>query len=332
MFTFPIEDAEIPMSAGEMLANSIPFGQRILITGCQGLLGQKLHSLLVGANHIIGLDLAETSLLRGESFEYHRLDITDREAVVKMVSGTKPAFIINTAAMTDVDLCEVERDRCWRINVLAVENLIRACKKADAHLIHISSDYVFDGKRAPYSEVDPTSPLGFYGKSKLAGENALRGAGLPCTIVRTQVLYGTAPNIRPNFVSFILEKLRGADSLNIVDDQRGMPTLADDLAQGIARVIQLRKEGIFHMAGRDSISRWEFARAIARVFGDDPERIHPIKTGQLKQKAPRPADSTFALDKIQRELAFLSRGIEACLKEYQRQLSEQAASYGGVIS
>jgi len=332
MFAFPIEDTEIPMSAGEMLANSIPFGQRILITGCQGLLGQKLHNLLVGANHLIGLDLAETSHLRGESFEYHRLDITNRTGVLKIVSETKPAFIINTAALTDVDLCEIERDRCWRINVLAVENLIRACKKVDAHLIHLSSDYVFDGKRAPYSEMDPASPLGFYGKSKLAGENALRGAGLPCTIVRTQVLYGTAPNIRPNFVGFILDKLRGSAPLNIVDDQRGMPTLADDLAQGIARVLQLRKEGIFHLAGRDSVSRWEFARAIARLNGDDPERIHPIKTAQLKQKAPRPEDSTFVLDKIQRELAFLPRGIEGGLKEYQRQLSAQPASYGGVTT
>ncbi|HEX7345052.1 MAG TPA: dTDP-4-dehydrorhamnose reductase [bacterium] len=309
------------MSAGEVLAHSIPFGQRILITGCQGLLGQKLHHLLVRANHVIGVDLAETTHLTGESFEYHRVDVADREAVIKVMTGTKPAFVINTAAMTDVDLCEIERDRCWRVNVLAVENLIRACKKVDAHLLHLSSDYVFDGKRPPYSESDPTSPLGFYGKSKLAGENALRGAGLPWTILRTQVLYGTAPDIRPNFVSFIVEKLRTTEVPKIVDDQRGMPTLADDLAQGLARILLLRKEGIFHIAGRDSVSRWEFARAIARVFGEDPERIAPIKTAELKQKSPRPADSTFALDKIQRELAFLPRGIEEGLREYQRQQS-----------
>jgi dTDP-4-dehydrorhamnose reductase len=111
-----------------------------------------------------------------------------------------------------------------------------------------------------------------------------------------------------------------------------MPTLADDLAQGIGRLVQLRKEGIFHIAGRDSLSRWEFARAIARVFGDEAERIHPIKTAQLKQKSPRPSDSTFNLDKIQRELAFLPRGIEGGLREYQRQLSSQPASYGGIRS
>jgi dTDP-4-dehydrorhamnose reductase len=278
------------------------------------------------------VDLAETTHLAGESFEYYRTDITDRRALIKVIVDTKPAFVINTAAMTDVDLCEIERELCWRLNVLAVENLIRACKKNDAHLIHISSDYVFDGRRPPYSEADTTAPIGFYGKSKLASENALRGAGLPHTIVRTQVLYGVAHRIRPNFVSFVLEKLRGSKPLTIVDDQRGMPTLADDLARGLARILQLRKEGIFHIAGRDSVSRWEFARAMARIIGEDPGRIAPIKTAQLQQKAPRPPDSTFSLDKIQRELAFLPRGIEEGLAEYQRQQAVQQAACGGGVS
>jgi len=319
----------MPMSADEVLSNYLPYGQRILITGCQGLLGQKLHKLLVASNTLFGLDLSPATHLGGDSFQYLALDITNRNQLVRAIAEIKPSFVINAAAMTDVDGCEADKDRCWRINVLAVENLIRACKRAVAHLIQISSDYVFDGRHPPYRETDATSPLGFYGKSKLASENALRGAGVPFTIVRTQVLYGTAPGIRPNFVTFVLEKLRGGGNLNIVDDQRGMPTLADDLAHGIARIIQLRKEGIYHLAGRDSVSRWGFAREIARQFNEDPDRILPIKTASLQQKAARPPDSTFSLEKIQRELSFLPRGIGEGLKEFRQQWEVQQAACGG---
>jgi dTDP-4-dehydrorhamnose reductase len=312
--------------------NFLPSGQRILITGCRGLLGQKLVELLVPSNQVIGLDRAESSTRDAASFQFFQLDLTNRDLLTRTVSETRPNFMVNAAAMTDVDRCEIERESCWRINVLAVENLIRACKKVDAHLIHVSSDYVFDGKRPPYAEMDATSPLGFYGKSKLASENALRGAGIPYALVRTQVLYGLAPGIRPNFVTFILGKLREGGSIPVVDDQRGMPTLADDLARGIARIMQLRKEGIFHLAGRDALSRWEFAQRIARHFDADPERITAIKTAQLKQKSLRPEDSTFSLEKIQKELAFLPRGVDAGLSEFRRQWDDQLAAQGGESS
>lgn len=323
------EYSGVTMSARDVLQEFVPYAERILITGCHGLLGQKLHHLLSSTNEIYGLDLAPQTHLDGSSFQYSSLDITQRDRLIDFVAETKPGFIINTAAMTAVDRCEEEKDLCWRVNVLAVQNLIRAAKKSNSHLIQISSDYVFDGKNPPYQETDITRPLGFYGKSKLASENVLRGSDLHYTIVRTQVLYGVAPEIRPNFVSFVLDRLKDDGDIPIVDDQRGTPTLADDLAQGIARIIQLRKQGIFHISGREPISRYDFARRIARQFGEDPDRIKPIKTSGLNQKAPRPPDSSFCLDKIQKELMFRPRDISASLSEYRQQYQQWQAAWGG---
>lgn len=310
---------------------SIPSGLRIFITGCNGLLGQRLTQSLAESNHIFGVDLQPQMHLQNTPCEYFPQDITRRDEIIELVAKIQPNYIINTAAMTDVDGCEEQKDRCWRINVLAVEHLIRAAKKAKAHLIHISSDYVFDGTSPPYWEEAPTKPLGFYGKSKLASENELRGAEVPHTIIRTQVLYGVGDNIRPNFVDFVLRRLQAGDVVKIVADQRGNPTLADDLASGIARVMVLQKEGIFHISGSESVTRHEFARRIAIEFGENPDRIQPIKTAELAQKSPRPADSTFTLDKIVRELSFLPRGIQEGLREYHRQWNARKKAYGGKI-
>jgi dTDP-4-dehydrorhamnose reductase len=313
-----VESGETLM-AEQTVSKIIPRGRRILVTGCNGLLGQKLCRLLLPFNTIIGVDLTERTTCSGENFQHIALDISRRDEVIRTVTDSKPGFIVNTAALTDVDGCEVDKDLCWRVNVLGVENLIRATHKVNAALIQVSSDYVFDGKYPPYRETDQTAPLGFYGKSKLASENALRGAGIPYAIVRTQVLYGAGREVRPNFATWVLGKLREGGELRIVDDQRGNPTLADDLAEGLARVIQLDKQGIYHISGSQSVSRWEYAQALALEFGEDPDRIQPIKTADLNQKSPRPADSTFVLDKIQRELSFIPRDVPGGLKEFHRQ-------------
>ncbi len=317
------------MSADDVLERFIPYAEKILITGCHGLLGQKLFDLLSPANEIIGVDLTKKTHLSGRSFKYLPLDITKRREVTDAVLEVKPNVIINTAAITGVDLCEEERELCWRVNVTGVENLIRAALKTRAHLIQISSDYVFDGQNPPYRETDVTRPMGYYGKSKLAAENALRGSDVIHAIVRTQILYGVAPHARPNFVDFVRESLEKDGDIGIVDDQVGNPTFADDLARGTARIIQLRKRGVYHLSGSEPASRFEFARKIAAHFDADPGRIKSLKTEILKQTALRPPDSTFCLDKIQDELKFQPRGIDDGLREYVKQLKlGQAAPRG----
>lgn len=323
------QESGAPLAAVETVGKHLLRDRRIMVTGCNGLLGQKLCRLLLPFNTVIGVDLTDRAACSGENFRHLTLDISRRDDVIQAVTETRPGFIINTAAITDVDGCEVERDLCWRVNVLGVENLIRAAKKMNASLVQISSDYVFDGKHAPYREIDQTAPLGFYGRSKLAGENAVRTAGLHFAVVRTQVLYGVARDVRPNFAVWTLNKLREGDAeLRIVDDQRGNPTLVDDLAEGLARLIQLDKQGIYHISGSQSVSRWEFARALALEFGQDPERLKPIKTSDLSQKSPRPEDSTFILEKIERELAFVPRNVAEGLKEFHRQWDQLQAGLG----
>jgi dTDP-4-dehydrorhamnose reductase len=313
------QETAIPLTAEETINRVLPRHRRIMVTGCNGLLGQKLCQLLLPFNAIIGVDLTDRSVCTGENFQHIVLDISHRDEVLKAVLETKPGFIINTAAITDVDGCEVDRDLCWRVNVLGVENLIRAARKTNASLVQVSSDYVFDGHHAPYRETDNTAPLGFYGKSKLAGENAVRSAGIHYAIVRTQVLYGVAQDVRPSFVHWVLQKLQEDGEFKVVDDQRGNPTLADDLAEGIARLIQLDKQGIYHLSGSESVSRRQFAQAVALEFCADPARVKPLKTADLNQKSPRPEDSTFILEKIERELAFTPRNIAAGLREFHRQ-------------
>ncbi|TKJ38389.1 dTDP-4-dehydrorhamnose reductase [candidate division LCP-89 bacterium B3_LCP] len=319
----------VTMTADDVMEQFIPYAERIVVTGCHGLLGQKLHELLSSTNDIIGIDLSADSFLTGNSYKYISLDITRRSEVVDAILENQPGIIINTAAITGVDRCEDERELCWRVNVHAVENLIRAAAKVDAHLIQISSDYVFDGNDPPYRETDLPRPLGFYGKSKLAAENAMRGSDIQETIVRTQLLYGVAPMIRSNFVDFIRTKLECDEDLQIVDDQIGNPTLADDLARGIARIIQLRKRGIYHISGSESISRYDFAREIARTFDEDPNRISAMKTNDLDQKALRPQNSTFCLDKIAGELRFKPFDVKNGLNEYRKQLTHLKAAIGG---
>jgi dTDP-4-dehydrorhamnose reductase len=320
---------EITMFSKDVLTRFTPYSERILITGCHGLLGQKLYQLLTPSNTIIGLDLANESFLASPSGQYRSIDITQRDELIDVVVETAPRFIINTAAMTAVDRCENDRDACWRINVLAVENLIRAAQKTHAHLIQLSSDYVFDGTEPPYRETDTPRPLGFYGKSKLASENALRGSDNNYTIVRTQVLYGIAPFIRQNFVDFILGRLAEGGDIPIVTDQIGTPTLVDDLAVGISRIIQLGKTGLFHISGSESISRYDFARKIALTFDENPNLIKPLRTAELKQASPRPPDSSFCVDKINSELQFYPRDILQGLDEYKQQRHQLQEAPGG---
>jgi len=300
-----------------------------MITGCNGLLGQKLFELLAPTNTIIGLDMQAGTHLSGRDYSYHCLDITHGSELIDAIIELHPRYIINTAAMTGVDLCENQKEACWRVNVLAVESMAKGARKIGAQLVHVSSDYVFNGKNPPYSENDRTDPLGYYGKSKLASENALRGSDISYTIVRTQVVFGVAPSIRPNFVDFILAKLEEGGDFSIVDDQIGNPTLADDLAAGIARIIQLRKKGIYHISGSESISRYDFARKIAQVFDEDASKIKPMKTVDLNQKAPRPENSTFNLNKINSELRFHPKNIYEALMVYKEQFYKLQTTTGG---
>jgi len=293
--------------------------EKLLITGVNGLLGQKLLEQADSKFEISAIDLHEERFNKKIKFEYRKLDLTDRRAVKEVILSYCPDYLINTAAMTDVDGCESQKEKCWKINVQAVDNLLHATRKIGTKIVHLSSDYIFNGKNGPYSENSVPKPLGYYGKSKLASENLLIASELDYAIVRTMVLYGYGIKIRPNFVTWLIEKLKQDEKVTIVTDQFGNPTLADDLATAIFKIIERKKWDLYHISGSELIDRYHFALKVADIFKLNKNLITTITTPELKQPALRPLKSGFIIDKAAAELGIEMSDVEEGLKKFKKQ-------------
>ena len=296
------------------------FKQKVLVIGANGLLGQKIVETFLDDFEVHGIGRKNKPSLEFDKFNYTVCDITNREQILELVRTFEPHFIVNSAAYTNVDGCEDEKEDCWKINVVGVENLANTAKRFGIHVVHISTDYVFDGVEGNYDEESRPKPLGYYGRTKLAAENALISSGIDCAIVRTMVLFGMGIDLNHNFVTWIIEKLTNGESIKIVDDQFGHPTLVDDLAKAILRIVDLKKTGIYNIAGSECISRFELAQKIAKVFDLNSALIHSIKTKDLNQKAPRPLNSSFDLNKTLKELGFQLSDVEKGLQTLRQQL------------
>lgn len=291
---------------------------RILITGVNGLLGQKLQmQLLRDSYDLAGIDLQPGALVPSEQVAYSQLDITDRKKVIEQAKAFHPDVIVHAAAMTGVDQCETDRDLCWRVNVAATENVVLAATKVGARVVFISTDYVFDGKSGPYSEDDVPNPVGYYGKSKLAAENIVRGMESGGTVVRTIVLYGCGVSIKSSFITWLLGELRAGRPVRVVDDQWGNSTLADDLAVGIDRLLLLGKDGLYNMGGAGFMTRYEFAQRTAKFFGLDESLISPVSTAVFNQPAKRPLRSGLVTEKAECELQLWFMTVEQALEVYR---------------
>jgi len=278
--------------------------KRILICGSNGLLGQRLSLMLSTQTEyeVLNTSHHRTFVFDHQLFDYTQLDITRKSDVKSLISSFQPTIIFNAAAATNVDWCETHREEAWKINVNGVENLIEGARKVGAKLTHVSTDYIFDGKHAPYREDDRPEPLSYYGKSKLAAENALRVSDIAYAIVRTIVVYGYGIDIKQNFPLWVLESLKAGKTIRCADDQITNPTYVGDLAQSLVRIMELDRAGIFHVSGADAVSRFSFARHVAEAFGLDASLIHPIKNAELHQTARRPLHTTFITEKAEREL------------------------------
>ncbi len=293
----------------------------VLITGCHGLLGQKLLEVLgtdFGERH--GVDIHPENWFNGlHGYRYHQIDLTNPGKTRERVLQLKPSVIINTAAMTNVDACEVERNRCRAINVQAVETLAELAGELDARLIHISTDYVFDGEAGPYTELDRPNPISCYGECKLESEKVVYRAGIDAVVLRTMVLFGHGRRLKPSFVAWLVTKLRERAPIKIVTDQYGNVTLVDDLAMAIRRCIEHEVTGLYHAAGREIVSRYEFALKVAEMYNLHTDTMKPTLTKLLGQTAPRPLQSGLLVDKAQQALGMQFRTVEQSLALFREQ-------------
>jgi dTDP-4-dehydrorhamnose reductase len=293
--------------------------KRILVIGSNGMLGQRTISFFCKQTNfeILGCSIEDKPVT--DNYDYYCCDLTKRESVKKIIFDFYPDFIINAAAFTNVDLSEIEREIAWKVNVKGVEYLAEAARVLDSHLIHISSDYIFDGTNGPYAENAKPNPLGYYGRTKLASENALKISGSVHTILRTNVLFGIAES-RPDFVRWVINSLRDKKQIRIVTDQFNNPTFINDLVQAISKIIEFKREGIYHIGGRDFLSRFEFSEKIADFFNLDRSLIKPIETEELNQRARRPLKSGLITLKAETELGFKPHTIQESLVMIKKEL------------
>jgi dTDP-4-dehydrorhamnose reductase len=278
--------------------------KRILICGSNGLLGQRL-ALMLGHEteyEVLNTSHHRTFVLDRHLFDYTQLDVTSRSDVKSLVTSFRPDIIVNAAAMTNVDACEMQRELAWKVNVIGVENLVEVSRRIDCTLIHVSTDYVFDGKNGPYKENDRVNPINYYGKTKLAGENVILAGGISSAILRTIVVYGIGIKVKSNFALWVIDNLRAGKNIRCAGDQTSNPTHVGDLATGIVKTIERERTGLYHICGADTVSRYEFAAKAAEVFGLDASLIQRVKSGDLQQPAPRPMMTGFITLKAQREL------------------------------
>jgi len=293
---------------------------RILITGSNGMLGQRAVQFYSSKENIelLATSVEEKSVV--DSVEYISSDIKNRDSIKKVIHDYCPDFIVHTAAFTNVDLSEKLREDAWKINVKGVEYIAEAARAIDAHIIHISTDYIFDGKNGPYDENATPDPIGYYGRTKLASENTLKISGTFFTILRTNVLYGIALNSRPDFVRWVINSLRNNEIIRIVKDQINNPTFIDDLVQGINKIIEFRKTGVYNIGGIEFLSRFDFTMRIAEHFNLNKNLISPIITEELKQPARRPLKSGLLILKAETELGYKPHTITESLAAMKKEL------------
>lgn len=257
-----------------------------------------------------------------EGYTYRELDITDEKNIREVFREIQPDTVINTAAMTNVDACETQIEECRRLNVLGPALLGSACREWGAHLIHISTDFIFPGTKKLYTEEDTPGPLSVYGNSKWEGEKAVMAAGGKWTIVRTIIVFGVAHNLsRSNTVLWAYHILKDQSPAKVVDDQFRTPTLAEDLAMG-CRLIELREaEGIYNISGRDFMSIYELVQRVAVHFQFSMENISVVKSESLNQPAKRPPVTGLDITKAKRDLGYEPHSFEDALDIFVKQLN-----------
>lgn len=298
---------------------------KILITGSNGLLGQKLVKLILdrGEDHLVATARGDNRLPIAERC-FRKLDVTNQQEVEAVLKEEKPDVVIHTAAMTNVDQCETEKEGCWKLNVSAVQYLINACENTGTYLLHLSTDFIFDGEAGPYREDDSPNPVSYYGESKLAAEELLLKSNIRFGIARTVLVYGIAHDMsRSNIILWVKGSLEAGKEIKVVDDQLRSPTLAEDLAMGCYLMAKQKAEGVFNISGKDLLSPYDMAVKTAAFFDLDTSTMQRADASTFTQTAKRPPKTGFYIDKAREVLGYEPHSFDEGIAIVSEQFSSK---------
>lgn len=303
---------------------------KILITGSNGLLGQKLVYKLKQNSEVslVATARGENRLIDKGGYIYDSLDITNYTNVKSVFEKHQPDVVINTAAMTNVDACETNRENALLMNSTSVKHQVQVLESLqnstyNPHFIHLSTDFIFDGTHGPLTEEEKPNPLSYYAETKLKAEEIVMASKLKWAIARTVLVYGIVDNMsRSNIVLWVKQNLEQGKIINVVDDQFRTPTLAEDLADGCILIAEKKAQGIYNISGKDFMSILELAQKVADYYKLNKKLINPSKSTDIKQPAKRPPRTGFVIDKAKKDLGYNPHSFEEGIKLMEEQIAK----------
>lgn len=297
--------------------------RKVMVVGAEGLLGQQLIQTIRDETNWKIIAVGRKFVVDEEGYRRWEGKGAKEWKELMVQERWRPHTIINAAAMTNVDACEINKEEAWNANVVLVENLIGVCRRIEATMVQISTDHVFDGEAGPYSEEDRPNPINYYGRTKLAAENICIRSGVESVVIRTMWLYGARNGKRQSFLDWVLERITRDEEIPITDDELGNPTHYEDLAYGIIRCVEQKGHGTIHMAGPERVTRKEWVDIICQQLRKEKEcRLNTIKSSDLARAAKRPLSSGLVSMRARYELgismADVREGVEMTIVRDER--------------
>lgn len=291
---------------------------KTLIIGANGFTGRRILQSLSrqGIYELTGCSLHE-DILPGNNYRFVQADMNNHPAIDRLIAEIRPDVVINGSALSVPDYCESHHEEAYAANVVAVENIARCCEKAGSRFIHLSTDFVFDGKKAElYTETDTPAPVNYYGISKYQGEQAVAANCSNYANVRVVVVYGKAlPGQHGNILQLVKNRLQAGQEIRVVSDQFRTPTWVQDIADGVEKLMHISQNGIWHICGDECLSIADIAYRVADYFKLDRSLIVPVTTEEMNEATPRPRFSGLSIEKAKRILGYAPHSLEEGMAE-----------------
>lgn len=288
---------------------------KIIVTGANGFTGQHLCITLAGKGfevHAVARGPQRIAVHKG--ITYHNVELTSVRSVLRVFEQVSPDVVIHTAAMSKPDECDKNRVSCLMHNVEATRYLVEASRHFPVHFIHFSTDFIF-GENGPHREDDPPAPLNFYGESKLMAEQLVADSGLIYTIVRPVFIYGPVwEGMRPSFIHWVKNKLEAGETIQVVTDQLRTPTYVYDLCAGVEQILMFRKQGIYHLAGKDILSPYDMAVTVAKVLDLNQQLIIPVTSELFPEPVRRAKKSGLMIHKAIQEFGYAPHSFDEAVQ------------------